>query len=159
MSASESAVLERHQHSVLPFSCAVPAGWERTEELAGCALVMFEPERGDPHFRANAVITVELLEPGRGPAEWIEASRAAVVASLNRARVLDVEPAAEQGRGVPAERTLIHYVHQELGGVTLEQWARVHGVMGFVVSCSGAALEYDDLADLNLALAAGLQPR
>jgi hypothetical protein len=147
--------LEPYRHPVLPFRLSLPAGWERTEGLAGSALVAVEPEREDAHFRANAVVTVEALEADTPLDGWVQRSLDALEESLNRLRVIDLEP-TEIG-GVAAHRTLAHYVHRQFGGVLLEQWGIVAGGYGLVLSCSGGALEYDDLADLNHLLAAGLR--
>lgn len=59
--------------------------------------------------------------------------------------------------GRPARRVLSHYVHRRFGGVNLEQWLVAAGPLGCVVSCSTAALEYADLADLMREVAEGLE--
>jgi hypothetical protein len=147
---------EPYLHSTLPFGLSLPAGWERAEGVDGCALLAVEPPRDDAHFRANVVVTVESLPAGASLEGWAERSRDALRESLNRLRVIDLE--VTELCGLPAHRTLAHYVHRQFGGVVLEQWALAERPLGFVLSCSGGALEYDDLADLNHMIAAGLRP-
>lgn len=147
--------LEPYRHPTLPFGLSLPAGWERAEGVEGAALVAVEPPREDPHFRASAVVTVESLPGDTSLDAWVERSRDALAESFNRLRVIDLE-VTEVG-GLTAHRALSHYVHRQFGGVVLEQWALLEGPFGFVLSCSGAALEYDDLADLNHMIAAGLR--
>jgi hypothetical protein len=147
--------LELHRHSVAGFELPVPAGWERTEDIEGCALVAVEPPRGDPHLRANIVVTLERVLPQESLADWSERSLAALGESLNEVRLLDVEALEVGGR--PARRALSHYRHGDVGGVNLEQWLVLAGGLGCVVSCSTAALEYDDLFDLMHAVGEGLR--
>jgi hypothetical protein len=149
-----SAVLEIYRHSVAGFEIPIPAGWERTEDEEGCALVAVEPPREEPHLRASVVVTIEVLGEG-DPAAWADRSLAAVRESLNRLRVIDDDRVELGGR--PARRVLSHYVHRRFGGVNLEQWLLASGGLGYVVSCSVAALEYDDLWDLTNAVAEGLR--
>jgi hypothetical protein len=149
-----SAVLEVHRHSVAGFEIPIPAGWERTEDEEGCALVAVEPPREEPHLRASVVVTIEVLGEG-DPAAWADRSLAAVRESLNRLRVIDDDRVELGGRA--ARRVLSHYVHRRFGGVNLEQWLIASGGLGYVVSCSVAALEYDDLWDLTNAVAEGLR--
>lgn len=146
--------LRPYRHPITGFELPLPEGWERTENTLGCALVVVEPPR-DPYFRANVVVTVERLEYGEGPQSWAERSLQALRGSLNRVRVIDVEPVRLDGG--PGRRVLVHYVHDGYGGVNLEQWSRAAHGLGYVVSCSTAALEYDDLWDLTSSIATGLR--
>jgi hypothetical protein len=150
------SVLEVHRHSVAGFEIPIPAGWERTEDVEGCALVAVEPAREQPHLRANVVVTVEVLGDDADVRAWEERSLSALGESINRLRLIDDER-VEIG-GHDARRVLSHYVHGRFGGVCLEQWLLAHGGVGFVVSCSVAALEYDDLWDLTNTVAEGLRP-
>jgi hypothetical protein len=59
--------------------------------------------------------------------------------------------------GQSARRVLSHYVHRVYGGACLEQWLLAHEGLGYVVSCTTAALEYDDLWDVTNAIAEGLR--
>jgi hypothetical protein len=147
--------LEVHRHSVAGFELPVPARWERTEDIDGCALVAVEPPRDDPHLRANIVVTLERVGARDTLAAWSERSLDALAESLNEARLLDVEALEVGGR--PARRALSHYRHEDVGGVNLEQWLVLAGGLGCVVSCSTAALEYDDLYDLMHAVGEGLR--
>jgi hypothetical protein len=144
--------LDTHRHPV-GFELPLPPGWEVSENVDGCALVAVEPARHDPHLRASVVVTVERL--GDDAERWPERSLAAVHDSLIRHRVLDDEE-VEIG-GHRARRVLAHYVHAGFGGVNLEQWLLAHGDRGYVISCTTAALEYDDLADLMRAVAEGFR--
>ena len=146
-----SEVLEVYRHPVAGFELPLPAGWERREDEDGCALIAVEPPRAEPHLRASVVVTVEL---GAGD-DWADRSLAALRDSLNRLRVID-DDAVEVG-GRPARRVLSHYVHRQFGGVNLEQWLLRADDRGYVVSCSTAALEYDDLWDLMTAVGEGLR--
>jgi hypothetical protein len=148
-----SAVLELHRHAAAGFEIPLPAGWERTENQDGCALVACEPPRAEPHLRASVVVTIERLDEPEG---WAERSLAALRESLNRLRVIDDDDDARIG-GRRARRVLSHYVNREYGGTCLEQWLLVHEGHGYVVSCTTASLEYDDLWDLMQAIAEGLR--
>jgi hypothetical protein len=144
-------VLDVHRHSVLGFEIPLPAGWEVTEDVEGCALLAVEPPREQPHLRASVVVTVELLGEEVDVAAWEHRSVAALPESFNRLRVIDDERVHVGGRD--ARRVLSHYVHGRFGGVCLDQWL----VAGVVLTCTVAALEYDDLWDLITAVAEGLR--
>jgi hypothetical protein len=142
--------MEVHRHSEAGFEIPVPAGWERTENTDGCALVAVEPPRAEPHMRASLVVTIEPLQD-----DFEERSLVALRESLNRLRVIDDDRVEIGGR--PARRVLSHYVHRVYGGACLEQWLLAHEGFGYVVSCTTAALEYDDLWDVTNAIAEGLR--
>ena len=144
--------VETHRHAV-GFELPLPAGWEVSENVDGCALVAVEPARRDPHLRASVVVTVEVV--GDDAAGWPDRSLAAVRESLIRYRLIDDEELDIGGRR--ARRVLGHYVHAGFGGVNLEQWLIVHAGRGYVISCTTAALEYDDFWDLTRAVAEGFQ--
>jgi hypothetical protein len=150
------SVLEVHRHSVMGFEIPIPVGWEVTEQVQGTALVAVEPPREQPHLRASVVVTVELIGDEADVAAWEERSVAALVDSFNRLRIIDDERVTLDGRD--ARRVLSHYVHGQFGGVCLDQWLLAAGGAGFVVSCTTAALEYDDLWDLTTTVAEGLRP-
>jgi hypothetical protein len=152
-----SAELETYRHPSAGFELPLPAEWERAENVQGCALVAVEPPREDPHFRANVVVTIEQLEQDDQLEPWAERSLDALRESLDRLRVIDLD-ASEVG-GLSARRALTHYLHGQFGGINLEQWSLVHCGLGFVVSCSTAALEYDDLWLLTNTVAEGLRVR
>ena len=149
--------LETYEHPTARFELPLPPDWERSENVHGCALVAVEPPRDEPHFRANVVVTVEPLDGDAELDSWAERSLDALRESLDRVRVIDLD-SVEIG-GLPARRALTHYLHDRFGGVNLEQWSLVHGGLGYVVSCSTAALEYDDLWALTNAIAEGLRMR
>ena len=147
-----SDVLEIQRHEPAGFELPIPSGWEVVRDQDGCALIAVEPPRAEPHLRASIVVTLELLEDADG---WEERSLTTLREALNRLRVIDDEQ-VEVG-GVPARRVLSHYVHRAYGGVNLEQWLLRRDGRGYVVSCSTAALEYDDLWDLMTAVGEGLR--
>jgi hypothetical protein len=146
--------LETYRHPTAGFALPLPPDWERSENAYGCALIAVEPPRDDPHFRTNVVVTVEQLSGDTDLERWAEGALEALRESLNRLRVIDLD-SAEVG-GLPARRALTHYLHDRFGGVNLEQWCLLHGGLGYVVSCSTAALEYDDLWALTNQVAEGL---
>jgi hypothetical protein len=152
-----SEELDSYRHPSAGFELPLPRGWEQTENTHGCAVISVEPPREEPHFRANIVVTVEPLGAGAELDSWAERSLDALRDSLDRLRVIDLEP-VELG-GLSARRALTHYLHDRFGGVNLEQWSLAHGEHGYVVSCSTAALEYDDLWPLTNAVAEGLRVR
>jgi hypothetical protein len=149
------SVLEVHRHSVMGFEIPIPAGWEVSEHVQATALVAVEPPREQPHLRASVVVTVELIGDDAAHA-WEERSVAALADSFNRLRIIDDERVTIDGHD--ARRVLSHYVHGQFGGVCLDQWLLAAGGAGFVVSCTTAALEYDDLWDLTTTVAEGLRP-
>jgi hypothetical protein len=102
-------------------------------------------------------VTVEALEAGAELDGWAERSLDALRDSLDRLRVIDLD-SVEIG-GLQARRALTHYLHDRFGGINLEQWSLLHAGLGYVVSCSTAALEYDDLWPLNSAIGEGLRVR
>jgi DNA primase len=150
-----SGELETYRHPSAAFELPLPAGWEHAEDVDGCALIAVEPARDDPHFRANVVVTIERLGRDAELEPWAERSLDALRASLERLRVIDLD--TTEISGLPARRALTHYVHGQFGGINLEQWSLVHGGLGFVVSCSTAALGYDDLWLLTNTVAEGLR--
>jgi hypothetical protein len=147
--------LETYRHPTAGFELQLPLDWERAENVEGCALVAVEPPRDDPHFRANVVVTIEPLRADAELDAWADRSLGALRESLERLRVIDLD--ATQVGGIPARRALTHYLHGQFGGVNLEQWSLVRAGLGFVVSCSTAALEYDDLWLLTNSVAEGLR--
>ena len=150
-----SEELETYRHPTAGFELPLPRDWEQSENVHGCALVSVEPPREDPHFRANVVVTVEALGSGAELESWAESSLDALRESLDRLRVIDLE--SVEIDGLPARRALTHYLHDRFGGVNLEQWSLLHGGLGYVVSWSTAALEYDDLWSLTNSVAEGLR--
>ncbi len=144
-----------YRHPGLDFGLPLPSQWERVEDAQqGVPLVALEPDRG-PWFRANAVVTVEGLAPGMDLAGWQEHALTLLGRTLREFILIDTEATEVGGR--PARRTLAHHA-TEAGAVTLEQWATVARGLGFTLSTSVGTLEYDDLADMFAAMAAGFDP-
>lgn len=147
------AQLTEYRCTAAGFSIPMPQGWEISEEVEGAALVALEPDRGDGGFRSNVVVTVESTDLDLP--EWAAGCVAALQQSLNRCRVLDTEDTGVGG--LPARRALLHYVHLQVGGMNLEQWALRRGDEGFVVSATTAVPDYDDRRELMALIAGGLQ--
>jgi hypothetical protein len=152
-----SDVLEVHRHGGGGFELPLPTGWEWFENVEGCALVSREPLRDDEHLRATVVVTVERISEGESLDAWAERSVGALADTLHRHRLIDVDEVEVAGR--PARRALSHYVNRVYGGVCVEQWLVPAGGFGYVVSCTTAALEYDDLFELMHAIGEGLRVR
>lgn len=150
-----TGALESYRHTQAGFELPIPVGWERTEEIPACALVTAEPPRDDPHLRANVIVTLEPLLEGEDLEVWTRRSLDALAESLERHRLIDLTELELDGR--PAMRALSHYLHAEHGGACLEQWLVQHRGLGVVVSCTTAALEYDDLFEFMHAIAEGLR--
>jgi len=149
-------VLELQRHESAGFELPVPSGWELARDQDGCALIAVEPPRAEPHLRASVVVTIEAPPAEQTFEAWTDHSVAALGESVNRLRIIDDDIVEIAGN--PARRVLSHYVHREFGGVNLEQWLLAHEGLGYVISCSTAALEYDDLHDLMSAISEGIQP-
>lgn len=142
-----------YRHKQAGFALPVPATWEVTEDVPECALVAAEPPDGQQEFRANIVVTVEDLA-GESPETWVQRSRDALTDVQAKLLILDTEE-TEIG-GTRAWRTLSHYLHQHGRGVALEQWAVAHDGVGYVLSCTMLATDYDAWADAMAYLAEGL---
>jgi hypothetical protein len=149
-----SAPLALREHAEPDFALPLPPDWEVAEDFEGCALIAVEPPRADGHIRANVTVTVEILgdEPLAG---WAERTLGLLPAALPDLWTVDREDVELAGR--PALRSLSHYRHHRFGGVNLEQWMVRDRALGFVTSCTTAALEYDDLWPLMQAIAHGLR--
>lgn len=155
MSGATNVELTGYRHPGTGLELPLPADWERREAVAGCLLVAVEAPR-EPYFRANVVVTLEPVDEGMSFRDWVERSLEALRDSVNRLRFIDEEHT--EIAGVPACRALSHYLHRDYGGVNVEQWLLLHAGVGQVVSCSTAALEYDDLFPLTSAIGEGLRP-
>lgn len=143
-----------YRHGEAGFMLPVPASWEVTENVQGCAFVAVEPVSEHRYFAANIVVTVERLQAGESMDAWMQRARSDLAQSLNRLWTIDTEDTEIDG--LPAWRVLTHYLHSG-GGVNLEQWSVARGEWGYVVSCSMSALDYDRLADVMAHTAEGLR--
>lgn len=151
-----SEFFRTYRHEQSGFTLPVPAEWEVAENLQGCALVAVEPEQDPRRFVANVVVTVESLAEDEPLESWVRRSHEALRdGTLPRLRIIDTVE-TEVG-GLPAWRTLSHYLHQMHGGVNLDQWQVAHEGWGYVMSCSMGALDYDELADAMERMADGLR--
>lgn len=150
--------LVSYQHPSTGLTLPLPEEWERVEDTEGIALIAVEPERG-PWFRANAVVTIEQLDPQFDLGRWHEHSLALLPKTLRDFHLIDVEET--EVAGLPARRTLVHHRTESehiINAVTLEQWTLVQGVLGYTLSTSAATLEYDELADVFAEMARRFQP-
>ena len=149
-----SEALGLRRHTAPDFALPLPPDWEVTEDFQGCALIAVEPPRDDGHIRANVTVTVERL--GEEPlAAWAQRTLGLLPDGLRGAWLVDRADVEVAGR--PAVRALSHYRHHRFGGVNLEQWLLREGELGYVTSCTTAALEYDDLWALMQAIGGGLR--
>ncbi|MGH3344572.1 MAG: hypothetical protein ACRDPK_17230 [Carbonactinosporaceae bacterium] len=149
-----SLPMREHRHTTGGFTLPAPEEWEVAENVSGCALVVSERAYG-PFFTSNIVVTIEEMTGDESLDAWVDRSRDALRESLNRLRVIDVEEATVAG--LPARRTLSHYLHQHHGGVNLEQWSLARGGYGYVISASCGALDYDEMHDVGRRVVDGLR--
>jgi len=147
--------MQDFRHPAEGFVLPVPTEWQQVVDAQpGIPLVAIEPERG-PWFRANAVLTIEPLDPTLGLDAWQDRALQMLPQVLDEFLLVDLED-IELG-GQPARRTLAHYAAQA-GAVTAELWATVHESRGYTLTTSVGTLEYDDLVDTFTAMAHGLRP-
>jgi hypothetical protein len=147
-------VVAVHRHGGEAFALPLPVGWEWRENAEGCALIAVEPPRADEHLRPSVVVTVEPLVAGETVDAWTARSLEALGESLHHHRLLDVQSVEVGGRA--ARRALSHYVNRVFGGVCVEQWLVPVGEVGYVVSCTTPALEYEDLFEVMHVVGEGL---
>jgi hypothetical protein len=147
-------VVSLHRHSGGAFALPLPTGWECQENVHGCALIAVEPAREDEHLRPTVVVTIEPLVAGETLDAWTARSLEGLRESLQHHRLLDVQAVDVAGRG--ARRALSHYVNRVFGGVCLEQWLVPVEEVGYVISCTTPALEYDDLFEVMHTVGEGL---
>lgn len=155
--SSMSNEFRMYRHTSAGFRLPVPAEWEATEEIDGCALVAAEPAENPGRFAPNVVVTVEELHEGEPFDAWVLRSRQALQDESGSSRLRILDSGEMEISGAPAHRTLSHYLHSAAGGVNLEQWAVARAGWGYVVSCSTSALDYDDYTDLMAQIAEGLR--
>ena len=132
------------EHPRLGFRIELADEFEVRLDTGAAALVAAEREGPPGHLAASVVVTVEPLDD---LPDWAGRSRDNVLVTLLRGRLIDEGP-ARQADGTPSSRLLLHYFDRAYGGVALEQ-RLCEGPRGrYVVSCTCAALGYDDLADV-----------
>lgn len=119
------------------------------------ALIALDPDTSGDGFRANLVVTVDELDPDTTVETFTDTALEVQDRVLDRMWLIDRSPARlRSGFGT---RTLVH--HDADGfAVVLEQWRLVHGTLGYTVSASCAALDYDDVADVFATAATSLRP-
>lgn len=111
----------------------------------GVPLIALEPEQPG-EFRANVVVTAEVLPEGYDADAWHEMHETALPEHLANFLLLDHEHIALDGR--PGLRRLVHHAHSDTGSVTMEQWATVDNGIGYILTASTSSLTYDLRADL-----------
>lgn len=150
--------LVSYRHPGTGFTLPLPEEWERAEDANGVALIAVEPDRG-PWFRANAVVTIDQLDPRLDLPAWQDRGLALMGETLTEFHLIDVEETELAGR--PARRTLAHHRAEgelTVDAVTLEQWSLVEGRLGYTLSATVGTLEYGDLADLFAEMARRFRP-
>lgn len=149
----------QYEHPTAGFTIPLPEEWEPLADIDGVALIAVEPARGSQWFRTNLVVTIEPLDIGADLAGWQEQALALMRYGLHEFQLVDVEDI--ELAGLPARRTLIHH-RTEAGpmaaAVAMEQWTLIVGRLGYTITASMAALEYDELADVFAGLVAGFRP-
>lgn len=143
-----TVVTYRHRRG---FGLSTPPGWEVIEDLDDTvALALLEPE-APAGFRANIVVTLETVDDDIET--WQQTIEEQLAQNLPQYTVIDRERVNDR-----LIRRLGHYVADATGPVTMEQWATVRGMIGYVVTASVATLSYDSLTDLFTAVADSFQP-
>ncbi len=132
------------EHPRLGFRLLLPDRFQVRLDTAAAALVAAEHEAPPGHLAASVVVTAEPLDD---LPDWVGRSRDNVLTALLRGRLIDEGP-GRQADGAPSSRLLLHYFDGTYGGVALEQRLCESPRGRFVVSCTGAVLGYDDLADV-----------
>lgn len=130
-----------YEHST-GFRLSVPVGWELIEDpTAGVALVAVEPA-APAGFRANIVVTIEAQDDLE---TWQRTTDEQLADQLPHFTLIDWEQVDHDGRRFI--RRLAHYVGDDTGPVTMEQWATICDHVGYTITASVATLSYDSLAE------------
>lgn len=145
--------LEPYRHSELGFSLELPPDIELHEDLPHVAMLAVERAEVLPEgaFRASISVVAEDGPPGLGLDGYAERSLAVQSQSMTAFRLLDRD--ALELDGVPAVRTLGHYVGGEALGVAVEQWRLIARGLGWVVSATSDAISYADKGEIMAACA------
>lgn len=147
--------LEEYRHPTEGFIMPVPSGWQRVEDAQdGVALIVVEPA-GQVGFRANLVVTVEPMPLDPDLDSWQTDAEEMLPQQLPHYALIDRERIDKDGREIL--RRLAHYVTDDTGPVTMEQWSMIEGGRGFTITCSVASLSYDSLADVFSEMALGFR--
>lgn len=150
---------KRFTHPTAGFTIPLPREWETVTDIDGVALIAVEPSRGDRWFRANLVLTIEELARGADLADWQRQAVGLMRQGLPEFHLIDL--AETTLAGYPARRTLFHHRAESgsvAAAVATEQWTLVVGGLGYTITTSMAALEYDELADVFAGLVADFRP-
>lgn len=139
--------LQQYRHPNADFTLPVPPEWEHVEDpQEGVAFVVVEPP-GEVDFRANLVVTVEDIPDDYDLDRWQRAAEQLLPGQLPNLMVLDRE-LIETDDDRQLLRRLAHYVADDTGPVTMEQWAVLVDGRGYTLTASIATLSYDSLADV-----------
>ena len=141
-----------YRHPELGFGLALPEGARVALELPPVALL--HPER-DWEFQPAFAVTAEPEAAETVLEDWVAAALGGQARELLGFRALDRGP--DRIGGVPATRTLAHYLRGD-HAVTLEQWWLSAEGRRWVLSASCATLDFDELADRFEELARGFEP-
>jgi hypothetical protein len=142
------------RHEADGVSLALPDGWPVVGEELGAVVAVAEPYR-DGRFTANIVVSRHETAEGESEVDWVGRVVAETAAEVPRMRLIDAEDLEIDGR--PCARVLAHYPLPEFGGVVVEQWMVLEPGAPLLVSCTVAATEYDERADLFAEVAHGVR--
>lgn len=143
----------RHRHEDPVFSLEIPDGAQIGPDTPAL-LTLVAPDAETPLlFRPNLTITGERLAERLDPAEYVERSLADEAATLPGWYLIDREDTELSGR--PALRTLATYLASAVPGsdlryelsVAVEQWRLLDEAVGWIVTVSSAATDFDAVAD------------
>lgn len=131
---------------------SVPDGWDSANDpYPGVALLLRAPDL-ESGFRANAVFTVDNLEPGMTLRDWQGGTDMRLPGALTNFHLLDLE--LLEVAGAPGVRRLAHHTAPGGQSVTMEQWAVVVGTAGYTLTASAPTLAYLSYGDVFADLAA-----
>ncbi|CAM3093870.1 hypothetical protein [Stackebrandtia soli] len=148
--------LEEYRHPVAGFTLPLPSGWECIEDPQyGVPVIAVEPV-DTVGFRANVVVTSEALPPGCDLGVWQANVDELLPQELPHYSLIDRE--FIDGGDRRFFRRLAHYVGDDTGSVTMEQWAVIASGTGFTLTASVATFAYDSLADMFADMALRFRP-
>lgn len=132
-----------------------PDGWDcATDPSPGIALLLRAPASGTG-FRANALVTVDSLDPDMSLRDWQRGTDLRLPATLHGYQLLDLE--LLDVAGSPGVRRLAHHTAPGGQAVTLGQWAALVGRSGYTLTATAPTLAYLEYADILAGIAASWQ--
>jgi hypothetical protein len=125
------------------FAIEAPPGWERAEDVAGCALALVEPGEPTSGFRANVTVTAE---PAGQPDVEAYTDTALAAQGELLASYHTIDRVSDALGELPCTRTLGHHDHAG-HAVAINQWSVLDRGVGWTVTASCAALDFAALGD------------